>query len=236
MTDNGTPGAPESFGPLARHLDAGAYALGVLDGPDKLAFERHLAECDICCERLSEFSELVPVLAELGRDGVPEPPGSTLLDRLLAEVTEQRRVRRRRRRIAGVAAAVLIAAGPSVAVLATQENPPPAASQPAAVQHSANDPGTGVSATIGLTARQWGTQVAMSLSHVDGPLTCSLTAIGKHGERETAATWTVPESGYDAKGRQKPVTVSGATAMSPHEISHFDVVTTTGQRLVSVPA
>jgi Putative zinc-finger len=235
VTAYGPPGRPESFGPLARHMDAGAYALGVLDEPDETAFERHLAACDVCSARLREFSGLVPVLAELGQEGIPQLPDSSMLDRLLAEVAEQRRVKRRRRRLAGVAAAALIVAGPTAAVLSAQESPPPAASQPVAIQHSANDPGTGVSATVGLTAKAWGTKVDMKLSNVEGPLTCSLVAVGRHGERQTAATWTVPDKGYGADGKPKPFSVSGAIAMATHEISRFVVVTDHGRQLISVP-
>ncbi len=234
MNANGAHGRPDPFGPPDRHIDVGAYALGVLDDSDMAAFERHLAGCETCAARLAEFGTLVPVLAELGRAGIPEPPDGALLDRLLAQVAEQRRVGRRRRRLAAVAAAALIAAGPTAALLATEESHPPAAVQAATVRHSASDRGTGVSATVGLTAKQWGTQIDLKLSDIEGPRTCSLIAVGKQGQRETVANWTVPKEGYDADGRPKAFRVSGATAMRLTDISRFDVVTTQGQRLVSV--
>ncbi len=236
MTAHGGSGRPEPFGPLDRHLDAGAYALGVLDPADAAAFERHLAGCGTCAARLAEFSALEPVLADLGRAGVPEPPDSALLDRLLAEVTERRRTRRRRRRIASLAAAALIAAGPTAALLASQDSGPPVAARPvAAVHHSASDPMTGVSATVGLVAKQWGTQVDLRLSDVEGPRTCRLVAVGKDGQRQTVANWTVPGTGYGSDGKPKAFSVWGATAMNLSGISRFDVVTNQGKLLVSVP-
>jgi hypothetical protein len=227
-------GLSGAFRPPDRHLDVGAYSLGALDGPEMEEFERHLGSCDACSRRLREFTSLVSVLAELGRAGNPEPGEGELLDRLLAAVSRQRHRSTLRHRVAAVGAAALIAIGPTVTFLATQEPPPPSAIQAAAIRHSAADPGTGVSATVGLTAKQWGTRVDLELTGAQGPRTCDLIAVGKHGGREVIANWKVPAAGYDKKSG--PIVVSGATAMPVSDISHFLVLTTQGQQLVRVAA
>ncbi|MFE5239432.1 zf-HC2 domain-containing protein [Streptomyces sp. NPDC056627] len=45
------------------HVDAGAYALGVLGQADACRFERHLSECSACVVRVREFGEVVEHLA-----------------------------------------------------------------------------------------------------------------------------------------------------------------------------
>jgi len=46
-------------------------------------------------------------------------------------------------------------------------------------------------------------------------------------------SWTVPASGYGAQAAA--LTVQGSTTMSPSDLARFDVITSTGQHLVSVP-
>jgi hypothetical protein len=224
-----------AFRPPDRHLDVGAYAVGALDSVEMAEFELHLAACDECSQRLREFTRMVPMLAELGRAGYPEPDqGGELLDRLLAAVGRRRRRTRVRQRVAAVGAAALIAVGPAVAVLATQEGPPPSPIQVASERYHAADPTTGASATVGLTSEDWGTRVDLELTGVHGPRTCDLIAVGKDGTRQTIANWHVPAAGYD--NRSGPIAISGATAMPESEISHFLVMTSQGQQLVRVAA
>ncbi|MGW7004470.1 zf-HC2 domain-containing protein [Streptomyces sp. NPDC054933] len=218
------------------HADVGAYLLGVLNDAEMDRFEQHLAGCDTCAKLLDELSGVVPVLAELGGAGVPEPPGEAMLDRLLDEVAAQRRTRVRRRWLTAVSAAVLIVAGPTAAVLATQEQPAVTGVQAAAFQRTATDPVSGASAVVGLTGKPWGTQIDLRLSYVYGPRTCHLVVVGKDGRQETVANWTVSGSGYGTDEHPQPLDIRGASAMFPSDISHFDVITSQGQRLISVKA
>lgn len=220
---------------LDPHVDVGAYVLGALDEHDMDRFERHLATCGRCSVMLDEFSALLPVLAELGQAGIPEPPGEAMLQRLLDEVATERRARRRRRWLTVAAAAVLIAAGPSAAVIAMQDNGPPPPPRAVAVHRTVSDPHTGVAATIDLTPKNWGTQIELRLSDIYGPRRCRLVAVGRDGTQETVANWYVPERGYGTDERPKPLTVSGASGMQVSALARFDVVTTSGQYLVSVP-
>ena len=88
--------------PLA-HDDA-AYVLGALPPPERLAFERHLADCPECDARGAPSRRLPGLLGRLTLDDVesapaPEPVPVTLLPRLVDEV---RRVQRRRRWTVGL--------------------------------------------------------------------------------------------------------------------------------------
>lgn len=47
-----------------RHDDVAAYALGVLDREDAVAFEGHLAGCERCQLELGDFTGLTPMLRE----------------------------------------------------------------------------------------------------------------------------------------------------------------------------
>lgn len=218
------------------HVDVAAYLLGALNDAEMDRFERHLATCPTCSARLDELSGVVPVLAEVKGAGIPGPPSSGLLDRLLGEVAAERRAKQRRRVLMGVAASVLIVAGPTAAVLETQASgPPPYVQTQPSEQYSATDAASGAHATVRLAAQKWGTHVDLTLAGVSGPKTCRLVAVGRSGQQETVANWTVPPSGYGTDYQPAPLTVQGSTAMSPSDIAHFDVVTSSGQHLVSVP-
>ncbi|MDF9812808.1 zf-HC2 domain-containing protein [Streptomyces sp. SPB162] len=148
----------------------------------------------------------------------------------------RRRPGRGRRLVLALAAcAVLGLCGSAVAVLVTQQGS--SSSQAfAAVQFTGSDTATGASATVGVTGKKWGTQVDLRLSGVNGPLTCSLVAVGRDGSRQTVATWSVPAAGYGTTAQPEPLTVQGAAGLSPADITGFDVVTSAGRHLVTVPA
>ncbi|WP_190859090.1 zf-HC2 domain-containing protein, partial [Actinomadura sp. RB99] len=78
----------------AAHVDVGAYALGLLEEPDRRAFEAHLSSCLPCHEELAALSGVAATLDGIGPiaeapGGLPEPaPVPELL---------HRRIRRERR-------------------------------------------------------------------------------------------------------------------------------------------
>ncbi|GAA3942670.1 hypothetical protein GCM10023085_25510 [Actinomadura viridis] len=49
----------------AEHTDVGAYALGLLDGDDRSAFEAHLPHCGSCAAELREMAGAARALSEL---------------------------------------------------------------------------------------------------------------------------------------------------------------------------
>ncbi|MGX1885061.1 zf-HC2 domain-containing protein [Streptomyces sp. NPDC055287] len=229
--------------PYQRHRDVGAYALGVLDPAESFRFEEHLADCATCAVRLSEFAGLESALAAYAHPGggvevlLPQRPAPALLDRLLAGVDAGRRRRGRRRLRLVAAAAALIIAGP-VAALGLQARA--GADGGGTVQrYAATDPASGVSASVALQERGWGSGVGLELARVEGPLACELVAVGKDGEEQTVTTWAVPPGGYGmpgVEGHEEPLRTEGGAALSGAEIDRFEVRTLDGKRLVTIKA
>ncbi|MGW1893625.1 anti-sigma factor family protein [Streptomyces sp. NPDC002004] len=225
--------------PQQRHQDVAAYALGVLEPADSHLFEEHLADCVVCAVRLGEFTDVARVLAPYAgprpAQRLPlERPAPELLDRVLGEVARlRRRAHGRWLRLTAVAAALAIA-GPAgvLALRGTAQDPQGPDTGPRVL--SATDAATGVSATVTTADRRWGTDVGLTLARAHGPLTCRLLAVGTHGEKETVATWAVPQDAEGAAGHEPPVVVHGGTALHSSGIDHFEVRTVQGGRLVSV--
>ncbi|GAA0654633.1 zf-HC2 domain-containing protein [Kitasatospora atroaurantiaca] len=234
-----TPQSPRSPEPSrVQHVDVGAYVLGVLDPADRLKFQEHLDGCARCAAEVEELGSLEPLLAELAVSGMPaaeaDPvpkPSEELLGRLVGEVSAARRRSRTRRLVLVAAAAVLIVGGPAVTAALTIDAAAPQAV--AAQQFSATDPLSGTSATVGVEPKTWGSQISLSLSVPDlqGPVSCDLVAVSRHGERQTVTTWSVPQNGYAA------LRTTGGSGLSPTDIDHFEVRTldSSSRLLVSVP-
>lgn len=259
----GSPGPMQSSqGQGDVHETVGAYALGILDDAEATAFEAHLATCEWCGQQLDELAGMEPMLAALadlpaaqGTPAIGESlaarPSPQLADRLVGEVVERRvKAKRSRRAFFGLAASLIIG-GPIVAIAATggdttQEAKPLQSASPAkdAFTHmtdkvKATDPTTKVSAVVGMEGKAWGTHSVLELKNVKGPEKCSLIAVGKNGERETATTWAVPKWGYGIENAtteqaKSPLYVHGGVAMNPEDIDHFEVMTFAGKKLVEV--
>ncbi|WP_308188966.1 zf-HC2 domain-containing protein [Streptacidiphilus sp. ASG 303] len=241
-----------------RHADVGAYVLGVLGEPDRTLFEEHLRGCARCAAEASALGGLEPVLAEFAEladvralDGAlpavaPAPPvreprpgpaaPPPLLDRPLADVSAARRRTRTRRLLAVAAAAVLVVGGPVVAAtVASGPRTTAAAPVLSGEQHTATDTATGVTATVALSPKRWGTEVGLRLSGVRGPLRCSLVAVSRTGEQQVVLNWQVPGSGYGVPGAPEPLLVRGGAGMYRPELDRLEVRTGEGGRLVTVP-
>ncbi|MGW2492251.1 anti-sigma factor family protein [Streptomyces sp. NPDC001606] len=243
------------------HETVGAYALGILDDAEATAFEAHLAGCEWCAQQLDELAGMEPMLAALadlpGSGSTPAigeslsaRPSPRLVERLVDEVAEHRARKRRRSFYMVAAAAALIIAGPLAAVAVNSGSDgggQVAASSPQTTfeampeKKSATDPSSGISATVGMQGKDWGTQAVLELKNAKGPLKCSLVLVAKNGQRVTMSSWSVPDWGYgipDAKAEQarKPLYIGGAAAFKPNEIDHFEVVTFQGKKLVQVGA
>ncbi|MFI6446676.1 zf-HC2 domain-containing protein [Kitasatospora sp. NPDC050543] len=230
--------------PREDHVDVGAYVLGVLDEPERSAFERHLAGCAQCAQQVEELGGLEPILAEYlsagGPDAVdpadPAPRVSEdLLGRLVGEVAATRRRGRTRRLVLVAAAAVLVVGGPAVTVAVVSADHG-AATTSVAQQFTATDPLSGARATVGVAGKQWGSQVSLELSNVRGPLSCDLVAVSRSGERQTVTTWTVPDTGYGTAQAPDALRTGGGAGLQLKDIDHFEVRTLDGRQvLVSVP-
>ncbi|MEU6848230.1 zf-HC2 domain-containing protein [Streptomyces sp. NPDC046716] len=247
------------------HETVAAYALGVLDDAEATAFEVHLAGCERCARQLEEFAGMGPMLAALadvppGRatpvvgESLAARPSPRLAETLVGEVARGRARKRRRGLYLVAAAAALIVGGPLTvlastgdggdggkAVTAHSAGPAEDAFQHISDKVEATDPTTNVSATVGMEKKAWGTHTVLELKNVKGPLTCSLVAVGKNGERETVTTWAVPKWGYGIadsahESAKYPLYVHGGAAFTRDQIDHFEVETLDGRQLVEVNA
>lgn len=229
------------------HTDVGAYALGLLDGDDRLAFEVHLLRCRSCAVELSELAGVANALTGIGpvRD---DPPSRERPPEVIDLLRRKRAADRRSRRstfLIGVAAAVtLVVGGLTIgAQFGGESATPPAAlsAQPGPAEQfyamGTPTPGVGADGVTGgvvLESKGWGTHAALELSGVKGPLECELVAVGKNGERRVMMGWAVPTPGYGVPGSPDPLYMHGAAALPVDKIDRFEVVTTAGRKLLTV--
>jgi len=213
------------------HVDVGAYALGLLEDEDSTAFEAHLARCPSCHAELAEFTPMKALLTGLGPvedlDGVAD-----LLSRRAAAS------RRRVRWTVAVGAAACVAAlggGLAAGFAVAPNNPPPGTAVLAGQLHSATNPQTGVTGTVGLVTKTWGTYVSLDLADVHGPLECELIAVSKTGERRVVTGWVVGVPGDGVPGHPAHLLVQGGTAISAADLARFDVIVVNGKTLLSIP-
>jgi hypothetical protein len=153
------------------------------------------------------------------------------------------RAQRRSRVLLSAAAAIAligggIAAGSALAPGSTQTR----VADISAVQllktgehHSATDAATGVQGTVAMAPTGWGTKVALQIGVVKGPLVCQLVVIAKEGGERVVTGWAVPDKGYGLPGAPPPLVVSGGTDTKRADIDHFEVRTTDGRTLVTIP-
>lgn len=217
-------------------LSLGAYLLGALDPAERAATETHLAGCAACREELAGMAGLPGLLGRLSTEeaaAAGAPPdaaaasGQLVLHRTLTELTRHRR-RQRRRGLSAAAAAVLIAAAGTAAagtVLSTDGDRTAAA---VGTTITATDPGTHVRATATLRGEPAGTAIALRLADVTPGLHCQLIAVAADGRREVAGSWRVAYQGQ--------ADVAGTTAIPAGELAALQVVTSSGTRLVTLPA
>ncbi|MEZ3178367.1 hypothetical protein KYY02_06510 [Streptomyces pimonensis] len=98
-----------------------------------------------------------------------------------------------------------------------------------------------MTATVTLEKKLWDTGIVTEPKNVRGERKCSLTAVGRNGERETVNSWSVPGEGHglpDARSEKagQPLYVRGGAALQPNGIDHFQVMTFDGEPLVEVDA
>ncbi|KAB2344355.1 zf-HC2 domain-containing protein [Actinomadura rudentiformis] len=233
-----------------QHIDVGAYALGLLEEPDRRAFEAHLSVCMSCHEELGVLRSVAATLDGIApiEDPVrsyPAEPDPSVVSDLLQRRARRDRSRRFSRTMLSAAAGVVLLAGAfgtGVTISRSEEAPPAQAGGgvQALLQNghrvSANDPGTGVSGTVAMQPKMWGSEVGLELSKVRGPLECELVAIDRKGQAHTVMGWSVPAKGYGLPKSPAPLTAQGGTALKPNEIARFEVRTIGSQRtLLTIP-
>ncbi|MDN3358238.1 zf-HC2 domain-containing protein [Actinomadura sp. DC4] len=227
-----------------QHTDVAAYALGLLEEDDRRAFEEHLGDCEVCAAEMREFAGMAAILEDVPPTGPPDADGE-LIDLLHRRKTAER-ARRRRTALLGAAAGVaLLAGGGLTGALAAGQSTHTAAMP----GHSSiddvlstgekiarTDASTGVTGTVAMRSKGWGTDIGMELSHVRGPLVCKLVAVSKTGERRTVTEWSVPPKGYGVPGSPASLKVHGGTALGRADLARFDVQEEgSGRTLLSIP-
>ncbi|WP_188187301.1 anti-sigma factor family protein [Nonomuraea sp. SYSU D8015] len=235
------------------HTDVGAYALGLLDEEDKEAFEAHLLFCAPCRAELTELAGVASVLNGLSgpvEDDRPPTPAPAI------DMVRRRKAAHRRRRkgtyVIGMAAAVtLVAGGLTVGTQLSgggaqqaaqeQQNPMGEHMGPAEQFYADGRPieGKGVDGVTGgvvVESKGWGTHAALKLAGVKGPLECELISVAKSGERRVMTGWSVPPAGYGVPGSPDPLYMHGGSATPLKDIDHFEVVTSTGKKLLTIKA
>jgi hypothetical protein len=224
------------------YTDVAAYALGLLEEPERSAFAAHLEDCPRCTRELTQLTGMRELLAQV------EPADLDDLDDTVdrpVELEARRRGRRRIDRIAVAAgAAALLLVGVFVgavvsdsggAAIGDHVHGPAAELLLYGERFAGADATTGVTGVVGIEPRGFGTHVALELRGVHGPERCSLTVVSRTGARETAATWGVPDQGYGVPEAPKPLLIHGATSIAPDDIARFEI-TTAERTLLSVPA
>ncbi|MEU4508976.1 zf-HC2 domain-containing protein [Nonomuraea wenchangensis] len=235
------------------HTDVGAYALGLLEEEDKAAFETHLLHCGGCRAELSDLAGVASALDGLAPVRDLFPPGDDSAAGPAIDLMRRKRAADRRTRrgtfIIGMAAAVTLVAGGltvgtqlaggSTAQLARDHSGHASHLGPAEQFYADGRPieGKGVDGVTGglvVESKGWGTHAALRLAGVKGPLQCELVSVGRAGERRVMTGWAVPTAGYGVPGSPDPLYMHGGSATPLKEIDHFEVVTSTGKRLLTV--
>jgi len=207
----------------------GAYALGVLDAAEQDHVRTHLDRCIECAVEEAALRETGRALALSDLDMIEQPPepSADVLPNLLRRVGAARRRRRVVGAVAAVAAAAVVAVAGVLVVNETGEAPGNVDASAATV--STQEGAVGVE--VNIWGRDWGTALTVEVSGVPAGLRCSLVAVGSNGERETAATWAVPRVGYQDSG----LTMDGAHGLRPWEVERYEVVTSDGELLATLP-
>jgi hypothetical protein len=215
-------------------LDDGAYVLGALSPAERADFERHLSSCATCREAVGNLAVLPGLLGRLeparavslagGPEPTPVAAPPSVLTRVLAAVSQQRRFQRRRTRrrrltygfALGLAAAILaVGVGFGVHMRDVQSTTPIAMSamRPASAEWNP------VSADIGLAAADGGTNVVVTCWYAEGyegGFVLRMLVYPKiGGTAETVGTWRADPG---AK-----ITVTGRTHLDPDQIARVEL-------------
>jgi len=221
------------------HTDVGAYSMGLLEEQDRREFEDHLAGCPACAAELAELSPMAALLRGVEpSDAARGEPAEAQVTELIRRRARQQRHRRRWQVALGAAAGiVLIGGGIGVGVAASPQHagPPAQGAVLTGQLHSATDPGTGATGTVGLVAKAWGTQVTLDLSKVHGPADCELIAVSRTGERRVVMGWLVVAPGDGVPGHPAHLVIRGGTSIPRNDLTRFDVDVVNGRTLVSIP-
>lgn len=214
--------------------DSGAYVLGALTPADRADYERHLAGCPDCREAVGDVAVLPGLLGRLDPAGLEQiasaPSSESRMPELLSAVSDARhreRVSRRWRTAGSVLAAACLALFVGLGAGILRDSGPAAAPriELASMQSvAANVP---VTAEIGLTTTEWGTEVTMHCAYPDASgheYTYRLYAFDSEGDKEQIGSW--------AAGPGADVTFTGMTSYAGGELAKIALTKKDGTPLL----
>jgi hypothetical protein len=204
----------------------GAYVLDALEPDEQMLMQQHVQECPVCSAAVQELEGLPRLLA-----GVPTPgempvspvPSEFAFERFRRSATAvaapPRRTGRWRFAVASAAAALVIGGAVATGVAVTSTV---AAPETVEAVHD----GVHVVATYLPAAK--GTDVTVALDGVPMGTQCDLVAVSRDGREEVTGPWTVNYTGT--------FHWTGWVAMDDEDIASWEVRSTDGVTLVTVPA
>jgi hypothetical protein len=201
--------------------ELGAYVLHALEHDEDDEVRRHVADCDLCHDEVSELSFTVSLLSLLSLEDLERLDVETAALEPPSAVIQPSPRPRRRALLFGAAAAAAMLAIPGSRMLT---DPAP---HPATTVIHATDPTTRVEAAVTLSRQDSGTRVNLNLSGAYPSGWCVLVAHSVDGHSDTAATWRA-----DASGAAR---VAAMTAIPTTRLSELDVLTDAGRVLVRIP-
>ncbi|HEY3873777.1 MAG TPA: zf-HC2 domain-containing protein [Actinocrinis sp.] len=125
--------------------------------------------------------------------------------------------------IATAGTAIVAAAAVGAYAATSSSAPAPAFAKTLSAQNSA----TGISGIVDYHSADWGSWVQVTMRGVPSGDDCSLIAVDSKGDRAIASTWTAPADGT--------ATIPGGLAMQAPSIVEFEVITTSGSTLLTIP-
>ena len=214
---------------------SGAYVMGALGRVERQQYEDHLACCGLCTDAVAELSPLPGLLgrispedAELLLAGVPSEMPDDLVARTLAasQIAQPRRIRMPLRVALATAAAAVVAAAVVIPIQLHHESKPDETIQLAQVVESP------LTATVSLTATDWGTRVDMdcfyAASRYGGQRPYELYVLDPAGKATLVSSWHAGP-GEEAK-------TTGSTNLPLGDVRAVQVRATDGTVLLSANA
>ena len=198
-----------------------AYVLGSLSHEERLEYEGHLEECELCRRAVGRLAPMPGLLAKLDPDealAILDEDGEPLP---LPEVAPRRA--RMLWILAGVAAAVLLVA---VLIPTLTSHQPSTGSTNVALSQTVP---SALSATVALTKASWGTRVDMTCTYAaaygGSDQTYRLYVLDRSGRATLVSSW---RSGPGDVAR-----TTGSTDLNPTQISSVQVRSESGKVLLS---
>ncbi|KKK07356.1 anti-sigma factor [Micromonospora sp. HK10] len=116
-----------------------------------------------------------------------------------------------------------VAVTPPSSVPADPNDPNVGGNEQDGEKHNAVDPSTGVTTTMWLTEREFGTRIDFQLTRLPGPRTCRLVVVRKNNTSEALSTWSVPGGGYGTSTNQPALQLSASTSAGRDDIAKIQV-------------